>query len=143
MVDVKKVSLVAVTALCGPSRFLWAGFDKCVPFLSRARGDPELMRLSVRSGMMEILDVAGAEWRVVKRWRGHRGTILSLGLDPSSLWTVRSLSLFLSMPLLDQRLTIIGRPPACVSTAPAPTSPSDFGCVFTFSSLHSLLSSGR
>lgn len=41
------------------------------------------------SGMMEIFDVSSTNWRVVKRWRGHRGTILSLGLDPSSLWTVR------------------------------------------------------
>ncbi|GAA5938451.1 hypothetical protein JCM3775_000896 [Rhodotorula graminis] len=73
MVAVKKVSLVAVTALCGPSRFLWAGFD---------------------NGMMEILDVAGAEWRVVKRWRGHHGTVLSLGLDAGSLWTASSLRVY-------------------------------------------------
>ncbi|GAA5851335.1 hypothetical protein JCM9279_001110 [Rhodotorula babjevae] len=73
LLGVKKVSLVAVTALCSPSRFLWAGFD---------------------NGMMEIFDVAGADWRVVKRWRGHRGTILSLGLDPSSLWTASCLRVY-------------------------------------------------
>ncbi|TNY20226.1 Endonuclease/exonuclease/phosphatase [Rhodotorula diobovata] len=73
LLDIKKVSLVAVTALCGPSRFLWAGFD---------------------NGMMEIFDVSSTNWRVVKRWRGHRGTILSLGLDPSSLWTASSLRVF-------------------------------------------------
>ncbi|BGP37993.1 hypothetical protein JCM10449v2_001920 [Rhodotorula kratochvilovae] len=86
LIDVKKVSLIAVTALCGPSRFLWAGFD---------------------NGMMEVIDVASCEnWRVIKRWRGHLGTILSLALDTTSLWTASSLRVFSAGADLDVRFWV-------------------------------------
>ncbi|GAA6058232.1 hypothetical protein JCM3770_007425 [Rhodotorula araucariae] len=74
LVDIKKISLVQVTALCGPSRFLWAGFE---------------------NGMMEVIDVASPDnWLVKKRWRGHRSAIRSLALDTASLWTASSLRVF-------------------------------------------------
>ncbi|GAA6006429.1 hypothetical protein JCM11491_004954 [Sporobolomyces phaffii] len=72
MLDLRKVSLAGVTAMCGPSRYLWIG-----------RAD----------GVIDVLDVAQmASWRVIKRWQANDSSpIESLTLDPRSLWTASQL----------------------------------------------------
>ncbi|GJN88522.1 hypothetical protein Rhopal_001488-T1 [Rhodotorula paludigena] len=74
MVDVQKVALVPITALCGPSRYLWVGLE---------------------TGLLEVIDVSkmGA-WRVIKRWRKHKAAVVALGLDKQSLWTASALRVF-------------------------------------------------
>ncbi|GAA6044732.1 hypothetical protein NBRC10513_004592 [Rhodotorula toruloides] len=74
MLGVKRVSKEAITALCGPSRFLWVGYA---------------------SGVIDVIDLGSSDrWKVVKRWRAHRGPVLSLGVDASSLWTASSLRVY-------------------------------------------------
>ncbi|GAA5875459.1 hypothetical protein JCM16303_000636 [Sporobolomyces ruberrimus] len=71
MLDVRKVSLCEVTAMCGPSRFLWIG-----------RAD----------GVIDVLDVAQMEsWRVIKRWQAHSAPIDNLFVDTRSLWAASQL----------------------------------------------------
>ncbi|GAA6061584.1 hypothetical protein JCM10212_004334 [Sporobolomyces blumeae] len=71
MIDLRKVSLSGVTAMVGPSRFLWIG-----------RAD----------GMLDVLDAADmACWRVIKRWLAHDSAVEKLILDPRSLWTASQL----------------------------------------------------
>ncbi|GAA5875003.1 hypothetical protein JCM16303_004973 [Sporobolomyces ruberrimus] len=71
MLDVRKVSLCEVTAMCGPSRFLWIG-----------RAD----------GIIDILDIAQMDsWRVIKRWQAHDAPIEDLYIDTRSLWTASQL----------------------------------------------------
>ncbi|GAA5900276.1 uncharacterized protein JCM6883_002795 [Sporobolomyces salmoneus] len=68
---IRKVSLCGVTAMCGPSRFLWLG-----------RSD----------GMIDVLDVGQMDaWRVIKRWQAHDGPLVNLTLDSRSLWTASQL----------------------------------------------------
>ncbi|GAA5996278.1 uncharacterized protein JCM10292_007506 [Rhodotorula paludigena] len=74
MIDVQKVALVSITALCGPSRYLWVGLE---------------------TGLLEVIDVSkmGA-WRVIKRWRKHKAAVVALGLDKQSLWSASALRVF-------------------------------------------------
>ncbi|GAA5926948.1 hypothetical protein JCM10213_005533 [Rhodosporidiobolus nylandii] len=73
LIDVVKVSLQRITAVVGPSRFLWVGKS---------------------NGYIDIIDVSagtGFGWRVVKRFRAHYGDINTLQLDSTSLWTASAL----------------------------------------------------
>ncbi|GAA5868470.1 hypothetical protein JCM8547_006284 [Rhodosporidiobolus lusitaniae] len=75
LLDVAKVSLTAVTALVGPSRFLWVG---------------------THSGFIDIIDLGANacqpdRWKVVKRFRAHKGKVASLSLDATSLWMAEAL----------------------------------------------------
>ncbi|GAA5987166.1 hypothetical protein JCM11641_002152 [Rhodosporidiobolus odoratus] len=75
MLEIVKVSLAKVTAVCGPSRYLWIGYS---------------------DGMVDVMDVAGGadwpvNWRVVKRFRAHASAVVTLQLDSTSLWTASSL----------------------------------------------------
>ncbi|GAA5931353.1 uncharacterized protein JCM15063_001443 [Sporobolomyces koalae] len=71
LLTVRKVALCGVSALCGPSRFLWIGRE---------------------DGVMDVLDIAQmSSWQVIKRWQAHNATIESLDLDPRSLWTASQL----------------------------------------------------
>ncbi|GAA5921781.1 hypothetical protein JCM1841_001860 [Sporobolomyces salmonicolor] len=71
LLEVRKVSLAGVSAMVGPSRFLWLGYS---------------------SGMIDVLDIADPDcWRVIKRWRAHATQIEVLVLDPRSLWSASQL----------------------------------------------------
>ncbi|GAA5950560.1 hypothetical protein JCM21900_001231 [Sporobolomyces salmonicolor] len=71
LLEVRKVSLAGVSAMVGPSRFLWLGSSR---------------------GMIDVLDIADPDcWRVIKRWRAHATQIEVLVLDPWSLWSASQL----------------------------------------------------
>ncbi|GAA5868253.1 hypothetical protein JCM1840_005613 [Sporobolomyces johnsonii] len=71
LLEVRKVSLAGVSAMVGPSRFLWLGYS---------------------SGMIDVVDIADPEcWRVIKRWRAHATQVEVLVLDPRSLWSASQL----------------------------------------------------
>ncbi|KAM0751115.1 DNase I-like protein [Meredithblackwellia eburnea MCA 4105] len=69
LVRVQKVSVEKITAMCGPARFLWVGFD---------------------TGFISIFDISG-EWKVLKRWRAHKSRVVRLFLDVDSIWTASTL----------------------------------------------------
>ncbi|GAA6016546.1 hypothetical protein JCM10207_002835 [Rhodosporidiobolus poonsookiae] len=73
-----RVSLAPVTALVGPSRFLWVGYN---------------------TGYIDVIDVKSTSpraWTVVKRLQAHKGAVVRLGLDSKSLWTASTLRVFSS-----------------------------------------------
>ncbi|GAA5888107.1 hypothetical protein JCM6882_000282 [Rhodosporidiobolus microsporus] len=75
LIEIVKVSLSSVTALVGPSRFLWVGYS---------------------NGIIDILDLAHGDdwpcnWKVVKRFQAHHGPVVSLAVDPVPLWASSAL----------------------------------------------------
>ncbi|ORY56453.1 Endonuclease/exonuclease/phosphatase, partial [Leucosporidium creatinivorum] len=66
----KKIATEGVTTLLGPSRFLWCGME---------------------SGLIEVMDVTLKDWRLLLRWRAHKGAVLKLFLDTKSIWSASSI----------------------------------------------------
>ena len=80
------MSLDGVTAIAGPSRYWWVGFETCF-----SRNPPRSLlatEAADRRGFISVLDVAASPWRVIKRWEAHKGRIERLFVDPASVWSV-------------------------------------------------------
>ncbi|GAA5833149.1 hypothetical protein JCM11251_005161 [Rhodosporidiobolus azoricus] len=76
IIEIVKVSLSSVTALVGPSRFLWVGYS---------------------NGIIDVLDLAHGDdwpcaWKVVKRFQAHHGPVVSLSARPETVWSFTAFS---------------------------------------------------